>query len=95
MSKTEKEEDKLNKTRLQVVDKIEVRFIDTYDRLRKTKNGLGIMSILSNACGACYTQLPRQTVIEVKDNTGVISCPNCSIYLFFDKELNVSFIYFP
>ena len=88
MSKTEKEEDKLNKTRLQVVDKIEVRFIDTYDRLRKTKNGLGIMSILSNACGACYTQLPRQTVIEVKDAVDIIPCPNCSTYLFFDEELN-------
>ena len=46
------------------------------------------MNITSNACGACYTQLPRQTIIEVKDNASVISCPSCSIYLFFDKELD-------
>ena len=55
---------------------------------RKSKNGLGIISIVSNACGACYTQLPRQTVIEVKESSEVISCPNCSTYLFFDEELN-------
>ena len=88
MSKTEKEESKLNRSRLGVVDKIESRFLANYDRLRKSRDGLGIMNILSNACGSCYTQLPRQTVIEVKDNLSVISCPNCSIYLFFDEELD-------
>ena len=88
MSKTQEEESELNKARVQLVNKIEIKFISTYDRLRKAKDGLGIMSILSNACGACYTQLPRQTVIEVKDSADVISCPNCSTYLFFDEELN-------
>ena len=88
MSKTEEEESNLNKDRITVVDKIEERFVSTYNRLRKTKDGLGVMNILSNACGACYTQLPRQTVIEVKESIEIISCPNCSIYLFFDEELS-------
>ena len=47
-----------------------------------------IINILSNACGACYTQLPRQTIIEIKENISIISCPNCSIYLFFNEELD-------
>ena len=88
MSKTKKEEADLNKNRIVIVDKIENKFINTYNRLRKTKDGLGIINIISNACGACYTQLPRQTVIEVKQNINIISCPNCSIYLFFDEELS-------
>jgi len=88
MSKTEKEEANLNKTRLGIVDKIDIKFVSTYERLRKSKDGLGIMNILSNACGACYTQLPRQTVIEVKQSIDVIACPNCSTYLFFDEELS-------
>ena len=88
MSKTEQEESNLNKNRITVVDKIEERFVSTYNRLRKTKDGLGVMNILSNACGACYTQLPRQTVIEVKESIEIISCPNCSTYLFFDEELS-------
>ena len=88
MSKTEQEESNLNKDRITVVDKIEERFVSTYNRLRKTKDGLGVMNILSNACGACYTQLPRQTVIEVKESIEIISCPNCSTYLFFDEELS-------
>ena len=88
MSKTEKEENELNKLRLKIIDKIENKFLFAYDRLRRSREGLGIMNILSNACGSCYTQLPRQTVIEDKDNSSVISCPSCSIYLFFDEELD-------
>ena len=88
MLKTEKEEKELNQERLKVIDTIEDKFVATYDRLRNAKDGLGIINIHSNACGACYTQLPRQTVIEVKESVDVISCPNCSTYLFFDEELS-------
>jgi len=88
ISNTKKEESELNKNRLGVVKKIESRFVSNYDRLRKTREGLGITNIFSNACGACYTQLPRQTVLELKDNASIISCPNCSIYLFFEEELD-------
>ena len=88
MLKTENEESELNKSRLQIINKVEIKFLSTYDRLRKSKDGLGIISIVSNACGSCYTQLPRQTVIEVKESVEVISCPNCSTYLFFDEELS-------
>jgi len=88
MSKTQKEESDLNKNRIKIVDQIDNKFVSTYNRLRKTKDGLGIVNIMSNACGACYTQLPRQTVIEVKNSINIISCPNCSTYLFFDEELS-------
>ena len=88
MSKTQKEESDLNKNRIKIVDQIDNKFVSTYNRLRKTKDGLGIVNIMSNACGACYTQLPRQTIIEVKNSMDVISCPNCSTYLFFDEELS-------
>ena len=86
MSKTQKEETQLKESRLKVASNISYRFLSNYDRLRQSRDGLGIMSIHSNACGACYTQLPRQTIIEVKQNSDVISCPSCSIYLFFDEE---------
>ena len=88
ISNTKKEESKLNKSRLDVVKKIESRFVSNYDRLRKTRDGLGITNIFSNACGACYTQLPRQTILELKESVNIISCPNCSIYLFFEEDLD-------
>ena len=62
--------------------------MSTYNRLREARGGMGIINISLNACGACYTQLPKQTIIEVKENSSIISCPNCSIYLFFEEELD-------
>ena len=54
--------------------------------MRKAKNGLGITNLCSDACGVCFTQLPKQTVIEVKEGINIVSCPTCSIYLFFEEE---------
>ena len=88
ISNTEKEESKLNKNRIKVVDSIEVKFLSSYNRLREAKGGLGIINICSSACGACFTQLPKQTVIEIKENRSIVSCPNCSIYLFFEEDLD-------
>ena len=88
LSNTKKEESDLNKSRIQITDKIENKFLFNYDKLREAKGGKGIVEMFSNACGECYTQLPKQTVIEVKENNDLISCPNCSIYLFFDKEVD-------
>jgi len=42
------------------------------------------VSMIKSACGSCYTKLPPQMVIEVKDNSKIISCPSCSIFLFWD-----------
>ena len=86
ISNTEKEESELNKFRLEVVDTIDPKFLGTYNRLRKAKNGLGITNLCSDACGVCFTQLPKQTVIEVKEGINIVSCPTCSIYLFFEEE---------
>ena len=88
ISNTEKEESELNKSRLNVIDTIEAKFLSSYNMLREAKDGIGIINICSNACGACFTQLPKQTVIEVKENSNIVSCPNCSIYLFFEEELD-------
>ena len=85
ISNTEKEESELNKSRLKVVDTIDTRFLSSYNRLREARGGMGIVNICSNACGACYTQLPKQTIIEVKGNSSIIPCPNCSTYMFFEE----------
>ena len=86
ISNTEKEESELNKFRLEVVDTIDPKFLGSYNRLRKAKNGLGITNLCSDACGVCFTQLPKQTVIEVKEGINIVSCPTCSVYLFFEEE---------
>jgi predicted nucleic acid-binding Zn-ribbon protein len=43
-----------------------------------------MVSIIGNACGGCYSQLPPQTVIEIKENNKIINCTNCSVLQFWD-----------
>ena len=63
---------------------IEVSYLNTYEQLRGSRSGIGLVSIIDAACGGCYSQLPPQTVIEIKENNKIISCPNCSVLLFWD-----------
>ena len=45
---------------------------------------IGLASILGKSCGGCYTQLPPQTVIEIKENNSIITCPSCSVLQYWD-----------
>ena len=84
LSKTQAEEKKLLKSRKGLVKEIDSRYLGTYERLMGARDGAGMVSMVKSSCGSCYTKLPPQMIIEVKDNSKIISCPSCSIFLFWD-----------
>ena len=43
-----------------------------------------MVSIFRGACGACYSKLPPQTTIEIKENATIVTCPSCGVFLFWD-----------
>ena len=57
---------------------------NNYEKIRNSREGAGMVSIIGKACGGCYTQLPPQPIIEIKKSIDIITCPNCSIILFWD-----------
>ena len=85
LSNTNAEEKKLNTNRDLLIKNIDVRYLGSYNRLH-SRNGTGMVSMIKSSCGSCYTNLPPQTVIEVKENDKIISCPSCGIFLFWDGE---------
>ena len=84
LSETQAEEKKLLKNRKGLVKEIDSRYLGPYERLMSARDGAGMVSMVKSSCGSCYTKLPPQMVIEVKDNSKIISCPSCSIFLFWD-----------
>ena len=84
VQETTHEQKKLDKNRNILYKDIERSYLNVYERLRKGKEGVGMASIIGQACGGCYSQLPPQTHIEIKQNNKMITCPNCSIFLFWD-----------
>ena len=84
LAETTHEQEKLESNRNILYEDIESTYLSTYETLRNARDGVGMASIIGSACGGCYSQLPPQTVIEIKENKQIITCPNCSILQFWD-----------
>ncbi len=84
MAETQNEQEELEKNRSTLFKDIEPIKINAYERIRQSREGAGMVSIIGQACGGCYSQLPPQTVIEIKKSAEIITCPSCSIMLFWD-----------
>ena len=84
MAETKNEKEKLEKNRLVLFKNIEPIKLNAYETIKENRDGVGIESIIEKACGGCYSQLPPQTIIEIKKNINIIDCPSCSIMLFWD-----------
>ena len=84
MDETQSEKSKLEKNRNNLFNSIEPIKLHAYENIRQNSDGAGMESIIGNACGGCYSQLPQQTIIEIKKSIEIINCPSCSIMLFWD-----------
>ena len=84
LAETTHEQEELESNRSVIFDKIEPSYLNTYETLRNARDGVGMVSIIGRACGGCYSQLPPRTVIEIKENNKIISCPSCSVLQFWD-----------
>ena len=84
MDETQSEQNELQKNRNNLFQNIEPVKLEAYETMKNSREGVGMVSITDNACGGCYSQLPPQTVIEIKKSIDIITCPNCSIMLFWD-----------
>ena len=84
MAETTHEQKKLESKRNILYKDIEPTYLSQYKTLRNAREGVGMASIIGSACGGCYSQLPPQIVIEIKENKQIITCPGCSILQFWD-----------
>jgi len=83
MADTIHEKKDLESNRNMLNKNIEPNYLEKYEELREARN-IGMVSIIGSACGGCYSQMPPQTVIEIKESKEIIDCPNCSVLQFWD-----------
>ena len=84
IAKTTHEQEELNSNRNILYKDIEPTYLSKYETLRNAQDGVGMASIIGSACGGCFSQLPPQTVIEIKENKKIITCPGCDILQFWE-----------
>jgi uncharacterized protein len=90
LEKTEKEEEKLRKKTDKARKGIEERLLKSYDRIRTSyRNGLGVVSVLRNACGGCFNHIPPQLQLEITLHKKIIACEHCGRILVDDSIMEV------
>jgi len=57
-----------------------------FERIIKSKAGLGIVPIEHGVCSGCHMILAVQFVNDVHRGEGIMFCPNCSRILFYQPE---------
>jgi hypothetical protein len=57
-----------------------------FERIIKSKSGLGIVSLTKGVCTGCYMILPPQFVNTVRLGERVEFCPDCSRILFYQED---------
>ena len=77
--------EELSKEREKIANHIDPLHMKTYDKLRNAR-GFGVAALIDSCCGSCYSTLPPQTVVEIKSNDILLSCPSCSVYLYWEEE---------
>ena len=76
--------EKLKSDREKIIKKIKGPRLDLYNKMLSAK-GHGMVYILSESCGSCFTVLPTQLVSEVKQNIDFKNCPSCNILLYYEE----------
>jgi predicted nucleic acid-binding Zn-ribbon protein len=84
LSKLEKEESKINPG-------LDEELLFKFERIIKSKSGLGIVPVVDGVCAGCHMILPPQYVNDVRMGTDIGFCPHCSRILYFQEETSPSF----
>ena len=57
-----------------------------FERIIKSKAGLGIVPVKGSVCTGCHMMLPAQFVNDVRAGEDILFCPYCSRILFFQES---------
>lgn len=87
ITKTEKEEKKLQKDIDKQRELIDDRLIKAYDKIRTSyRNGLAVVPVERDACGGCFNKIPPQIQLEIGMYKKVLACEHCGRVLV-DQEI--------
>jgi hypothetical protein len=66
-----------------------------FERIIRSKSGVGIVPVKASVCTGCHMQLPAQFVNDVRNGEKILFCPYCSRILFYsESEISEDAYYF-
>lgn len=84
---TEKEEEALEERRNEAAEIIDERLRNAYNRVRtNVKNRLAVVTIDRDSCAGCFSKIPPQRQLDIRQRKKIIVCENCG-RIIVDNEL--------
>lgn len=74
---TRAEEARLSKERNKITEVVDKRILRQYQRIRKAKGGLAVVPIKKGSCGGCFSAIPPQRIVEIRELNRLHTCENC------------------
>ncbi|KGN77479.1 zinc ribbon domain protein [Porphyromonadaceae bacterium COT-184 OH4590] len=85
---TKKEEEELRILSKELESNIDVRLLSAFKRIRKNaRNGLAVVPIERNACSGCFSKIPPQRQLDIRQRRKIIVCENCG-RIIVDHEMD-------
>lgn len=83
---TREEEARLLHEREKVSRLIDERYINLYERIRQAKDGLAVAPIRRSSCGGCFSAIPPQRIVEIREAGRLQTCEHCGRILVWVEE---------
>lgn len=78
--------DELEKEEKSITPGLDEEILFKFERIIRSKSGLGIVPVKKSVCTGCHMILPAQFENEVRKGESILFCPYCSRILFFEQE---------
>ena len=78
MEESKEEEKELHIARAELVSKIEKRLVHSYEKIRSNvRNRLAVVTVKREACGGCFSTIPPQRQVDIREKKKIIVCEHC------------------
>jgi predicted nucleic acid-binding Zn-ribbon protein len=77
---------KLERDEKKVTPGLDEELLFKFERIIRSKAGLGIVPLIDGVCTGCFVILPPQFVNDVRASNNIMFCPDCSRILFFQEK---------
>jgi uncharacterized protein len=85
LEETAEEENSLNKKRKKLLGNLSRHVYNSYENIRKARNGKGIATIDNGTCKGCFSYIPPQKVVEVRKMKKIHECESCGRILVWSE----------
>ncbi len=79
----ETQEREIAEERATLASRIDVDFLEIYERIFKKKGDAALAPLEHGVCGGCHMKVSTSTAIEVKNAKTIVTCDQCGRILYF------------